>query len=96
MRRLALVSHLHMCSFSTETHSYTYHHLYNNLSNTDLNECSTDNAGCSDTCTNTDGGFVCSCPTGYVVAADFRNCMGKRASKQIGRHLLINLPSVST
>ena len=42
----------------------------------DVNECSDDNGGCSDTCTNMDGAFECGCPTGYVLAADFRNCMG--------------------
>ena len=37
----------------------------------------TNNGGCSDTCDNTDGSFVCSCDEGYILAADNLDCEGK-------------------
>uniref|UniRef100_F6VDQ2 Uncharacterized protein n=1 Tax=Ciona intestinalis TaxID=7719 RepID=F6VDQ2_CIOIN len=40
----------------------------------DNNECLTDNGGCSDTCTNTDGSFVCSCNAGYQLNEDGKTC----------------------
>ena len=44
---------------------------------TDVNECLTDNGGCNQTCTNTQGSFECSCGTGFISAADSLNCDGK-------------------
>ena len=44
----------------------------------DINECSENNGGCKDTCTNTMGSYVCSCPaTGYLLDNDKHNCSGK-------------------
>ncbi len=43
----------------------------------DVNECITNNGGCGHICTNTQGSFVCSCRSGYELAADARNCVGK-------------------
>jgi len=43
----------------------------------DINECSTLNGGCSQTCTNTVGSFRCSCLTGYTLASDSRQCSGQ-------------------
>lgn len=40
----------------------------------DVNECNTNNGGCSQTCSNTQGGFTCSCNTGYQLAADGKTC----------------------
>ena len=37
---------------------------------TDINECDENNGNCSHTCTNTSGGFVCSCDDGYVLNDD--------------------------
>ena len=42
----------------------------------DVNECATNNGGCSQICTNTDGSFVCSCNPGYTLAADGVTCNG--------------------
>lgn len=48
----------------------------------DINEC-TEEGGilnkCSfpDTCINIIGGYTCSCPTGYYLSSDQRNCIGK-------------------
>ena len=43
----------------------------------DIDECLTDNGGCNQTCTNTEGLFECSCGTGYILATDNLNCDGK-------------------
>jgi cysteine-rich repeat protein len=40
----------------------------------DIDECATNNGGCSQTCTNTDGGFTCSCAAGHLLNADGRTC----------------------
>ena len=47
---------------------------------TDLDECLTNNGGCKQICTNTDGSFECSCADGYVIAADNFDCSGKRSN----------------
>ena len=44
----------------------------------DINECSSNNGGCSDQCTNTDGGFYCSCSApNFQLSPDGRTCTGK-------------------
>lgn len=40
----------------------------------DVDECATDNAGCSQNCRNTDGSFECSCETGYTLNSDNLSC----------------------
>ena len=40
----------------------------------DINECQTDNGGCTQTCINTDGSYRCSCQNGYQLTSDGRNC----------------------
>ena len=44
----------------------------------DVDECLTDNGGCNQTCTNSEGSFECSCGTGFTLAADSLNCDGKQ------------------
>ena len=41
----------------------------------DLNECNTGNGGCNQICTNSIGSFLCSCNSGYNLAADGRTCV---------------------
>uniref|UniRef100_UPI00358DE755 transmembrane cell adhesion receptor mua-3-like isoform X4 n=1 Tax=Myxine glutinosa TaxID=7769 RepID=UPI00358DE755 len=41
----------------------------NGISCTDIDECSTNNGGCSQICTNTGGSFSCSCNAGYEFVA---------------------------
>ena len=43
----------------------------------DIDECLTNNGGCNQTCSNTDGSFECSCAIGYLLAADNLDCDGK-------------------
>ena len=43
----------------------------------DLDECLTNNGGCNQTCTNSEGSFECSCRTGYRIEADNFGCEGK-------------------
>ena len=42
----------------------------------DINECQTDNGGCTQTCDNTDGSYQCSCRDGYELTSDDHNCAG--------------------
>ncbi len=43
----------------------------------DINECNTNNGGCAQVCTNTDGSFMCSCNTGFLLAGDLATCNGE-------------------
>ena len=44
--------------------------------NVDVDECDEDTDGCSQTCTNTVGGFTCGCNDGYVLNVDGTTCDG--------------------
>ena len=43
---------------------------------TDINECETNNGGCSQNCNNTVGGFSCSCNSNFTLDIDKRTCNG--------------------
>ena len=43
----------------------------------DINECTLYNGGCSQTCTNTPGSYICSCNSGYFLDKDGHNCTGQ-------------------
>ena len=43
----------------------------------DIDECYEKLAGCSQICTNTAGGFNCSCNSGFYLGWDKRICIGK-------------------
>ena len=45
----------------------------------DINECTTNNGGCADSCTNNIGSFTCACGSGYILGSDQKTC--KYASK---------------
>lgn len=54
---------------------------------TDNDECSIDNGGCSQTCTNlhcTEGRFSCSCRDGYRLHSDNKTCVGKYCRSYLG------------
>ena len=40
----------------------------------DVNECEVNNGGCAHTCTNVEGGFICSCEEGFILASDKMSC----------------------
>ena len=42
----------------------------------DVDECSLLNGGCHHDCSNTIGGFHCSCYEGYTISTDKRTCQG--------------------
>ena len=43
----------------------------------DIDECSDGTNNCTQTCTNTGGGFNCGCSTGYVLNSDGATCNGE-------------------
>ena len=45
-----------------------------NISCSDIDECTVNNGGCNQNCTNTDGGFECSCNTGFTLGLDGKTC----------------------
>mgnify|MGYP006132217345 CR=1 FL=1 len=49
------------------------------LFNTDINECGTSDTCDADygICTNTEPGYTCSCPTGFLLGSNQRTCTGK-------------------
>ena len=42
----------------------------------DIDECSEGTARCQHICTNYDGGFNCSCYSGYAINDDLKTCSG--------------------
>lgn len=58
---------------------------------TDINECHGNAAGCEHNCTNFGGGYTCTCGSGYTLATDLHNCLGK-----LDLNVLITLSLVRT
>ena len=44
----------------------------------DVDECATNDGGCAQTCTNTDGSFTCSCLDGYTSTDSGVTCTGMK------------------
>jgi len=44
---------------------------------TDINECEENVAHCHHSCTNLDGGYICTCEIGYALSNDLQSCLGK-------------------
>ena len=44
----------------------------------DTNECSSNNSGCAQVCTNTPGSYMCECDPGYELDGDGSSCNGKK------------------
>ena len=42
----------------------------------DINECTMNNGGCAQLCTNTPGSYQCNCNNGYTLNLDGHNCSG--------------------
>ena len=43
----------------------------------DIDECAEGTSGCHHICTNYEGGFNCSCYSGYATNADLKTCSGR-------------------
>jgi len=57
------------------THSYNLHISF--IVHVDIDECKTDNGGCEQNCTNTQGSYQCGCFAGYIMSNVQKNCSGK-------------------
>ena len=44
---------------------------------TDINECATNNGGCSQVCLNTEGSYSCDCYPGYELGFNNHTCNGR-------------------
>ena len=44
---------------------------------TNFDECTVNNGGCEQTCTDNDGSFTCSCDAGYILSDNGLSCSGK-------------------
>jgi hypothetical protein len=49
----------------------------------DVDECAQNNAGCSHTCLNTLGRAFCLCPSGFMLATDWKTCHGKTSYQML-------------
>ena len=58
---------------ASKTHGYRVDPI---VSETDVNECLTNNGGCGQDCTNTLGSYTCSCKSGYSLVYDRHQCIG--------------------
>ena len=43
----------------------------------DIDECSSNNGGCAQVCTNNPGSYTCGCDSGYELDGDGFSCNGK-------------------
>jgi len=57
--------------------TYLYSVNFSSCCDADINECQTDNGGCTQTCNNTDGSYQCYCWDGYELTSDEYICVGK-------------------
>lgn len=43
----------------------------------DINECSSNNGGCSQLCINTVGSYYCNCISGFTLSSNYHTCIGE-------------------
>ncbi|GFU46341.1 hemicentin-2 [Nephila pilipes] len=58
--------------------------LADNVPCQDINECATENFGCSDICSNTLGSAHCACPPGFELQEDHKTCKEQVANISFG------------
>jgi hypothetical protein len=59
----------------------------------DVDECLSSNGGCAHTCTNTEGGYECSCRSGYLLGEENRTCVDvNECSDSPCNHTCVNIP----
>ena len=68
----------------------------NLLHRTDIDECATNNGGCAQVCTNTDGGFTCSCNPGYAINNDDNSMCDGESHINLHYHSNASLCSTSS
>ena len=54
-----------------------YIHAHSTLSFIDIDECFEESDECNQACTNSVGSYICSCNSGYQLAANQKTCVGK-------------------
>ena len=63
--------------------NYNYNYIYNGLIfHTDIDECVRGLSGCSHNCSNTVGGYNCSCLNGFELEMDNHTCTGNQCIKK--------------
>ena len=50
--------------------------LFCSRASLDTNECASDNGGCDQNCVNNNGGFSCTCNSGYTLNSNGKSCDG--------------------
>jgi len=56
---------------------YYYYYMYYIAGAADVDECTEENGGCEHGCENIVGSYLCTCRTGYFLAVNGKNCVGK-------------------
>ena len=74
---------------STHVYMFTYAFF-----SSDTNECSDNNGGCSDICTNTPGSFTCGCPSGFELNSGGSGCIGEYHTKHTHMFIQRNIIDV--
>ena len=70
---------LYLAFIAFQLMSFNQLHVY--ILFIDIDECSTNNGGCSHHCYNIPGSFYCGCPEGTTMASNNLTCVGKCGSK---------------
>ena len=55
------------------------------LSVADVDECEANNGGCEQTCTDNEGGYECTCGTGWSLNKNKHSCDGEEEERGEGR-----------
>ena len=67
----------YLSMYCTYVHTYITIKIYIHSLHPDVDECSDENDGCSQTCTNTEGSYICGCNTGFVLDSNGATCNGE-------------------
>lgn len=73
---VTLAIHLAVMGLAVKVREMLHGQINNQSLLLDINECAVSSL-CSHGCHNTNGSFHCSCPGGFFLASDRRNCIGE-------------------